>query len=305
MKHNPYRRDADLNAPMKWIGGMLFITALATPFMVIKLVGQPTEVALALDKDATIDKRAPSDLVAPSAADVRPAAAAHAGSIDVATTDALASSQSVVSAPQEKMHAETSAVSQPRAVRTPGAPRLPHTDEARLGPRSLGTTLAPRLVPALALGRSPDNFALPVPIASESPEAAERQLDLSRSQRREIQLRLSLLGYDPGGADGIIGKQTRSAIRLGQAHLSLPETGYIDSRLLRRLEYLTEAKLAAHRSKWAAISADQRKARAITPTPKAPECRRSTDGRITENQSFSCDLQLLEESLEGMFKRDS
>jgi len=59
------------------------------------------------------------------------------------------------------------------------------------------------------------------------PVAVEAALRLSRTQRRDIQENLSLLGHDPRGIDGAFGPGTRTAIRLWQRANNLTESGYL------------------------------------------------------------------------------
>ncbi|MFT6429195.1 MAG: membrane-bound lytic murein transglycosylase B [Halopseudomonas sp.] len=58
---------------------------------------------------------------------------------------------------------------------------------------------------------------------------------LSRSERLELQQRLLDVGFDPGGADGIIGANTRQALRHFQIALGLPADGYPSHALLEKL----------------------------------------------------------------------
>jgi len=58
---------------------------------------------------------------------------------------------------------------------------------------------------------------------------------LSRSERLELQERLARQGYDPGTADGIIGANTRKAIRGFQQTLGWPADGHPTQELLGRL----------------------------------------------------------------------
>lgn len=58
---------------------------------------------------------------------------------------------------------------------------------------------------------------------------------LSRSERLELQERLQDGGFEPGGVDGIIGANTRKAIRRLQLALGTPPDGYADHRLLNAL----------------------------------------------------------------------
>lgn len=58
---------------------------------------------------------------------------------------------------------------------------------------------------------------------------------LARSERLELQERLKAAGFDPGGVDGIIGANTRQALRNFQIALDLPADGYPSKSLLERL----------------------------------------------------------------------
>ena len=60
-------------------------------------------------------------------------------------------------------------------------------------------------------------------------------LPLSRSERVELQQRLAALGLDPGCADGIIGANTRKAIRAYQQSQGWPADGYPNHQLLDKL----------------------------------------------------------------------
>ena len=58
---------------------------------------------------------------------------------------------------------------------------------------------------------------------------------LSRSERVELQEQLQLHGFEPGAIDGIIGANTRQAIRQLQIALGWPADGYPDRQLLKAL----------------------------------------------------------------------
>ncbi|MFA5678100.1 MAG: lytic murein transglycosylase [Pseudomonas sp.] len=58
---------------------------------------------------------------------------------------------------------------------------------------------------------------------------------LSRSERVELQEYLQAQGFEPGAADGIIGANTRQAIRRFQMALGWPADGYPDRQLLKAL----------------------------------------------------------------------
>lgn len=56
---------------------------------------------------------------------------------------------------------------------------------------------------------------------------------------RLVQSGLSELGYEPGPVDGIMGDQTRDAIRQFERHRRLPESGQISERLIEELRKVT------------------------------------------------------------------
>jgi len=49
---------------------------------------------------------------------------------------------------------------------------------------------------------------------------------INRTQSRELQEALARLGYDPGGLDGVVGPNTRSAIRAFQSANGFEPDGY-------------------------------------------------------------------------------
>jgi membrane-bound lytic murein transglycosylase B len=58
---------------------------------------------------------------------------------------------------------------------------------------------------------------------------------LSRNDREELQRRLTALGLDTGGVDGILGSGSRTAIRTYQKAKGAPEDGHPSASLLERL----------------------------------------------------------------------
>jgi membrane-bound lytic murein transglycosylase B len=58
---------------------------------------------------------------------------------------------------------------------------------------------------------------------------------LGRGEREEMQRLLTARGHDTGGVDGIMGDQTRAAIRATQRTLKLAEDGHPSFELLQRL----------------------------------------------------------------------
>ncbi|WP_017937506.1 lytic murein transglycosylase [Zestomonas thermotolerans] len=87
-------------------------------------------------------------------------------------------------------------------------------------------------------------YALAVGLLSDALKTGRSQLQaswprddrqLSRSERIELQERLARLGFDPGAPDGIIGANTRKAIRGFQQLLGWPADGHPTAELLARL----------------------------------------------------------------------
>ncbi|WP_192980553.1 lytic murein transglycosylase [Pseudomonas sp. EggHat1] len=85
---------------------------------------------------------------------------------------------------------------------------------------------------ALAIGLLADNLLRASEIKGQWPRG-ERQL--GRSERVELQELLAQAGFDPGPADGIIGANTRKAIRALQLQLNWPADGYPNTQLLQQL----------------------------------------------------------------------
>ncbi|WP_137701424.1 peptidoglycan-binding domain-containing protein [Marimonas lutisalis] len=75
-------------------------------------------------------------------------------------------------------------------------------------------------------------------------QETETALALDRSQRREVQRRLQLLGFDPGGVDGVFGQNTRDAIAAWQEDKGFPGTGYLGAVQLLALNAQSQAEYA-------------------------------------------------------------
>ncbi|MEM7238124.1 MAG: peptidoglycan-binding domain-containing protein, partial [Pseudomonadota bacterium] len=58
---------------------------------------------------------------------------------------------------------------------------------------------------------------------------------LSRDEKEELQRRLTTLGFDTKGADGIIGPNSRAAVRAFQQSNGLIPDGYVSGALLDRV----------------------------------------------------------------------
>ena len=58
---------------------------------------------------------------------------------------------------------------------------------------------------------------------------------LSRAQAQDLQARLTALGYDTQGTDGIIGPNTRAAVRAFQRAQGLVPDGFVSTQLYDRV----------------------------------------------------------------------
>ncbi|WP_283179569.1 peptidoglycan-binding protein [Gemmobacter sp. 24YEA27] len=72
------------------------------------------------------------------------------------------------------------------------------------------------------------------PVAMDD-RAEERLLGLTVSERRDLQRRLTVLGYNTRGADGVLGQNSRNAIAAWQRDEGLRASGYITADQLREL----------------------------------------------------------------------
>ena len=78
-----------------------------------------------------------------------------------------------------------------------------------------------------------------------SPEEVEASLGLERAERRQIQMGLASLGFDPGPADGLFGRGTWGAIGRWQTSLGGAATGHLDAEAAKLL--LAAGKEAARK----------------------------------------------------------
>jgi membrane-bound lytic murein transglycosylase B len=85
---------------------------------------------------------------------------------------------------------------------------------------------------AIAVGHLADRIAGKGPLATVRPVSEQR---LSRNQVEKIQELLSSRGFDPGPIDGVIGSQTRQAIKEFQRTAKMPADGYPTPELLEIL----------------------------------------------------------------------
>ena len=89
------------------------------------------------------------------------------------------------------------------------------------------------------LARQAAALPQPQPPQPTAPEAAERALNLSAPERREVQLRLTLLGHSTQGTNGTFGPLTRRAIEDWQRTQRLDATGFLTAEQIRLLQRQT------------------------------------------------------------------
>lgn len=172
-------------------------------------------------------------------------------------------------------------------------------------------TVGPHIMPDERPVIPPAQFIGPhLPVGSEGEEA----LALSPAERRVVQRRLALAGFDAGPADGVFGGLTRDAISAYQR-----DTGFVDSGFLNVavLSLLTERTEEAYHD-WQLAEAQRRIRRAsraranIAPVPEPREqvaqntggCRRGGNGTVIGHQSIGCDIRGLGESIGRIFSGD-
>ncbi|MEL6235710.1 MAG: peptidoglycan-binding protein [Pseudomonadota bacterium] len=121
------------------------------------------------------------------------------------------------------------------------------------------------------------------------PERQEALLALVRNDRKEIQRRLRLAGFDPKGVDGLFGPATRTAITEWQTARGFEATGYLNAAQKARLEdetndrYVPPTPRIATRTErlWSSI---RQSTRSIGPS----SCRRDQNGRPVRGYETRC-----------------
>ena len=99
-------------------------------------------------------------------------------------------------------------------------------------------------------------------------EETERLLGLNRQAIRDIQARLLVIGYDPNGIDGVLGRGTRSAIRVWQGSVGTTTTGFLNANQLNVLKNESQAAL----TQWLQV---QRNANLYNPPKRATTPRQT------------------------------
>ena len=104
------------------------------------------------------------------------------------------------------------------------------------------------------------NPAAAVPQATA--ETVEAGLELSREDRRLVQVGLAAAGFDPGPSDGLFGRGTRGAIRRWQSSRGESVTGYLDVESAKLLLAAGEQRELQDRARREAEERAQREAEA-------------------------------------------
>ena len=115
-------------------------------------------------------------------------------------------------------------------------------------------------------------------------QATENELELNRTERREIQRRLVLLDYNTRGVDGVFGNGSRTAIREWQGDNAQPSSGFLDLNQLVLLRAMSQDKYET----W--------EARPKRYTDRNG-CLREPNGKIIQGRTFKCDLSAASQSM--------
>lgn len=111
-------------------------------------------------------------------------------------------------------------------------------------------------------------------------QATENAMGLTKSDKREVQRRLTLIGYNTNGIDGVFGPGSRSAITNWQVAAGFSPSSYLAPKQLSRLVKMSAKKYA----EWQA-------------RPKnylgKDGCLRRPNGRIIVGRTVRCDLRAL------------
>ncbi|MEW9919189.1 caspase family protein [Marimonas sp. MJW-29] len=142
--------------------------------------------------------------------------------------------------------------------------RFPNGQFLPLAQRRLAALKAPQ-EPARSAVREPEASppASAVPAATPKPDPLPEPLRLSRSEARDLQARLNILGYSAGVEDGIVGRRTMRAVAEYKSTRAMPLEDQIDAALMAWIAAeVPSTRLAAYRDA-------KRPATPSTPAPAA------------------------------------
>lgn len=141
----------------------------------------------------------------------------------------------------------------------------------------------------------PRSVSRPAGVGGGAADAAETSIatdepSLSPRQKRDVQRRLTALGFDTQGVDGVFGRNTRTAVAAWQAKNGMAATGYMSASAVNLLNRQSGPVVARTSARPAAKSAADRSGR-------GDGCRRDRNGKIITQVSVMCDFAALREVL--------
>lgn len=115
------------------------------------------------------------------------------------------------------------------------------------GTISIPSLPAPQTPPEALSTFDTTTFTAPpdLPNFDISSAETEADLNLARLTVRDVQARLLVLGFDPNGVDGSMGRGTRSAISSWQASIGVEPSGFLNQYLLGKLNEQSQEQLSA------------------------------------------------------------
>ncbi len=154
-------------------------------------------------------------------------------------------------------------------------------------------TVSPDEKPDIQVAVTPDEperVVSPEPSAP-APEAVEATLELKRQERRQIQMGLASLGFDPGPADGLFGRRTRASIGGWQSSQGGDATGYLDAEAAKLLlaagEEEARKRAAEEAARKRAAEEVERKREAMRPGRGFRDCPECPEMVVVPAGSFT------------------
>ena len=117
------------------------------------------------------------------------------------------------------------------------------------------------------LSTSGPEASVDTPPLAPATEQSEAALALDKAAVRDIQARLLVLGFDPNGIDGSIGRGTRAAVSAWQVSVGAPATGFLETTQLQKLTAMSQPVL----SDWLTSAENQRLYQPPPPIPLTAE----------------------------------
>lgn len=121
------------------------------------------------------------------------------------------------------------------------------TDDIAVGqpqgptPLNEGAEVAPADQSAATVEATPPELA-------PGSDATEATMELEKQDIRDLQARLLVLGHDPNGVDGVLGRGTRSALGAWQSAQGIAPTGFLNPEQYAWLRQVSDPQLAIWRA---------------------------------------------------------